>query len=97
MHQVGERGPVPNDFETVRKGLNWKGSGSETPARRAALDRIEAEVERLREIVKSKVEGKKFLRAEVERLRAALEDIEKWGEWESAPIARAALAGEKVP
>ncbi len=38
-----------NDFETVRLGLNWKGSGSETPARRAALKRIEAEVERLRE------------------------------------------------
>jgi hypothetical protein len=86
MHQVGERGPVPNDFETLRLL-------AQDPKDIALIGRIEAEVERLREDIAYLAP----LAAKSERLRAALEDIEKWGEWESAPIARNALAGEKVP
>ncbi len=36
---------------------------------------LKAEVERLREIVKSKIEGKKLLLAEVEQLRADIKEF----------------------
>jgi chromosome segregation ATPase len=82
MHQVGERGPVPNDFETVRQVLlaylkqDHPMDGTVELPGMAALDRIEAEVERLKEekaffVAATKTAEHRVddLEAEVERLR----------------------------
>jgi chromosome segregation ATPase len=74
MHQVGERGPVPNDFDTVREGLQ---DALRPEHYEAALDRMEAEVEDLKAQLWNRTHERDGLRAacdlataEVERLRA---------------------------
>jgi aspartate aminotransferase-like enzyme len=87
-----------NDFETVRANpLNYHAL--------RALDRIEAEVEGYRETLKNiEAAGWNGLQAEVERLRAALEEIATASGPEffvragvAQDIARAALAKEVTP
>jgi plasmid stabilization system protein ParE len=83
---------VNDDFETVRLWLEDNASG----AAEAALDRIEAEVERLRDALTSANDDYADSKAEVERLRAALEQIADATKYPSADedylIARVALA-----
>jgi len=69
------------DFETVRQGLNWKGSGSETPARRAALDRIEAELRNERH--RARVASTECA-ALHERLRDREAEVERLTAWKDA-------------
>jgi hypothetical protein len=87
MHQVGERGPVPNDFEVVRDYVLWvdKAMASKADAR-VALDRIEAEVERLREALK-----------EIANEAGTKAEDGSWGvAMHIYDVARSALAEEKV-
>jgi hypothetical protein len=84
-----------NDFETVRKDLP-NHLGPPSPGF-AALDRIEAEVDRLKAQVKELVEQRTNALRGVEQLRTALERIAQFGltREETMRLARNALAEEK--
>jgi hypothetical protein len=64
-----------NDFETVRYWMHgWGLPGRDWSEGDAALDRIEAEVERLRGQRDVSIEQGQFWASEVERLRAVIEE-----------------------
>ena len=62
---------------------------------RAEVERLQRSADAWREDARLRELNRADLEAEVERLREALKEILEYSEWESAPIARNALAGEK--